>query len=314
MKDFASYLANLPKTPLTEAVSALYESYGRWNFNSVQELRDFVDQKTYERFKLYSKNEAKEGKTPFGSLDAIKAIDMGTFLKSVGDKGYDIEDDMKAGYVDENYINNLSYDWFICLFNMKVLGWNKPVTEPITEATRYSSDMAIGLSKDGTYSLEDSTPGVDISKYPKWVQFLADKIDLRKLPRPDSFNTMMPFRQRLIVSLLVASPEENAERKELYRQLEEARKPLFSLNATQDDYKAFHKKKTEIELQLMQWQNKIDDKLKALCKGTRLPSRDNGQEVYRRHLDGTTTIHQTKPRVGSKQMEVYRKHDPYFPW
>ena len=132
--NFGSYLAKLPKTPLTEAVTALYESYfGPWNFKSVQKLRDFVDQKTYDRFKLYSKQETAEGKTPFGSLEAIKAIDMDTFLKSVGDKGYDIEDDMKNQLVDANYINNLSYDWFICLLNMKVLGWNSK-TEPITEA------------------------------------------------------------------------------------------------------------------------------------------------------------------------------------
>ena len=127
MKEFAVYLAKLPKTPLTEAVTSLYESYyGPWNFKSVQELRDFVDQKTYDRFKLYSKDEVASGKTPFGSLEAIKAIDMATFLKSVGDKGYDIVDDMKNQLVDANYINNLSYDWFICLFNMKVLGWDKP--------------------------------------------------------------------------------------------------------------------------------------------------------------------------------------------
>ena len=125
MENFASYLANLPKTPLTEAIQSLYESYyGQWNFKSVQELRDFVDQKTYERFNLYSKDEVASGKTPFGSLEAIKAVDMDTFLKSVGDKGYDIVDDMKNQLVDANYINNLSYDWFICLFNMKVLGWN----------------------------------------------------------------------------------------------------------------------------------------------------------------------------------------------
>ena len=192
--------------------------------------------------------------------------------------------------------------------------WNAPQSEPMTEAANYSSDMAIGISKDGTYSLEDSTPRVDISKYPKWVQFLADKIDLRKLPSPNVFNTMMPFRQRLLVSLLVASPEENAHRKELCRQLEEARKPLLSPNTTPDDYKAFFNTKKEIEIQLRQWQDKIDAKLKALCKGTRLPSRDNGKEVYRRHLDGTTTIHQTRPRVGSRQMEVYRKNDPFFPW
>lgn len=168
MENFASYLANLPNTPLVEAIQSLYESYyGQWNFKSVQELRDFVDQKTYERFKLYSKDEVAKGNTPFGSLEAIKAIDMDTFLKSVGDKHYDIVDDMKNQRVDANYINNLSYDWFLCLYNMKVLGWDKPAM--------YESDERMGgstwddVERIHVYHADDPSMDMDIKLDSLWA-------------------------------------------------------------------------------------------------------------------------------------------------
>lgn len=170
MKEFSDYLAKLPKTPLVEAVQSLYESYfGPWNFKSVQELRDFVDQKTYERFKLYNKQEVASGKTPFGSLDAINAIDMDTFLKSVGDKGYDIENDMKNQLVDANYINNLSYDWFICLFNMKVLGWSKPVTEAVDAL----NESAYPLMEGDTHVYIDSPSAMNQKLY-DWIRYCAN--------------------------------------------------------------------------------------------------------------------------------------------
>jgi hypothetical protein len=308
MKEFASYLANLPKTPLVEAVQSLYEScFGPWNFKSVQELRDFVDQKTYERFKLYSKDEVASGKTPFGSLEAIKAIDMDTFLKSVGDKGYDIEDDMKNQLVDANYINNLSYDWFICLFNMKVLGWSQPVTE--------ASGMALGVEDDGTYSLEEYAPNVDLSHYPKWVRFLADKIDLRRLPNPRQFNEMMPYQQRLCIALLAATPDD----KERYNAIKKLHQELLAKygrhiwNIQDDDERQEAiTKMASIQNMYKQWREDMDAKLKALAKGTRLPSRDNGKpiEFYDRDRNCMVSYGYSKPRVGRRQMENY-KHKSY---
>lgn len=307
MKEFASYLANLPKTPLVEAVQSLYEScFGPWNFKSVQELRDFVDQKTYERFKLYSKQEVAEGKTPFGSLEAIKAIDMDTFLKSVGDKGYDIEDDMKNQLVDANYINNLSYDWFICLFNMKVLGWSKPVTE--------ASGMALGVEDDGTYSLEEYAPNVDLSQYPKWVRFLADHIDLRQLPDPRCFNRMLPYQQRACIARLAATPEDieryNAILKR-HKDVSAKYGKIWDID-NPDDREAYIQEMTAIQAMYKQWREDMDAKLKALAKGTRIPSRDNGRPVEYYDRDQQCMIsYDTKPRVGRRQMENYKNR---FGW
>ena len=52
MENFASYLANLPQTPLVEAVTALYESVNNSQtvFKTLEELRDYLDRAAYGTF------------------------------------------------------------------------------------------------------------------------------------------------------------------------------------------------------------------------------------------------------------------------
>ncbi len=169
MESFYCYLHSQPKSPLIEAIAALYEAFGQCNFTSLQDLRDVIDQRAYWRFKDYSK-----GKKTFGTLDDVKAVSMDTFLKAVENRGYHVEEDLKTDVIDFNYLNNLSYDWFVCLYQMRILGWEtheNPINEgalgrsvgettfnTIDEIRNYLDRAAYGIFENSEYDTYEQEP------------------------------------------------------------------------------------------------------------------------------------------------------------
>lgn len=121
MENFAKYLANLPKTPLTEAVKSLYESVDNsMTFKTLEELRDYLDRAAYGTFENSEYDQYEQ--EPYGSLENIQEVDMADFVKDMSGMNHDIQS-LVGQPIDDKTLDQLVYDWFVCLHTRGAVGW-----------------------------------------------------------------------------------------------------------------------------------------------------------------------------------------------
>ena len=100
----------------------LYESVDNAQtcFKTLEELRDFLDRAAYGTFENSEYDQYEQ--EPYGSLENIQEVDMAEFVKDMSGMNHDIQS-LVGQPIDDKTLNQLVYDWFVCLHTRGAVGW-----------------------------------------------------------------------------------------------------------------------------------------------------------------------------------------------
>ena len=100
--------------------SPLAESDGSMTLNTLEALCDYLDRTTYGTFENSEYDQYEQGQ--HGSLENIQEVDMADFVKDMSGMNYDIQS-LVGQPNDDKTLNQLVYDWFVCLHTRGAVGW-----------------------------------------------------------------------------------------------------------------------------------------------------------------------------------------------
>ena len=89
-------------------------------FKTLEELRDYLDRAAYGTFENSEYDQYEQ--EPFGSLEDIQEVGMADFVKDMSGMNHDIQS-LVGQPIDDKTLNQLVYDWFVCLHTRGAVGW-----------------------------------------------------------------------------------------------------------------------------------------------------------------------------------------------
>jgi ribosomal protein S18 acetylase RimI-like enzyme len=101
------------QSPLTESVDSM-------TFKTLEELRNFLDRAAYGTFENSEYDQYEQ--EPYGSLENIQEVGMADFVKDMSGMNHDIQS-LVGQPIDDKTLNQLVYDWFVCLHTRGAVGW-----------------------------------------------------------------------------------------------------------------------------------------------------------------------------------------------
>ncbi len=105
---------------IIEMQSPLTESVGSMTFSTIEELRDYLDRAAYGTFENSEYDQYEQ--EPYGSLEDIQEVSMEDFVKDMSGMNHDIQS-LVGQPIDDKTLNQLVYDWFVCLHTRGAVGW-----------------------------------------------------------------------------------------------------------------------------------------------------------------------------------------------
>ena len=105
---------------IIEMQSPLTESVGPMTFKTLEELRDYLDHAAYGTFENSEYDQYEQ--EPYGSLESIQEVGMADFVKDMSGMNHDIQS-LVGQPIDDKTLNQLVYDWFVCLHTRGAVGW-----------------------------------------------------------------------------------------------------------------------------------------------------------------------------------------------
>lgn len=105
---------------IIEMQSPLTESVGSMTFKTLEELRDYLDRAAYGTFENSEYDQYEQ--EPYGSLENIQEVGMADFVKDMSGMNHDIQS-LVGQPIDDKTLNQLVYDWFVCLHTRGAVGW-----------------------------------------------------------------------------------------------------------------------------------------------------------------------------------------------
>lgn len=105
-----------------KSATALYESVDNSTavFKTLEELRDYLDRAAYGTFENSEYDQYEQ--EPYGSLENIQEVSMEDFVKDMSGMNHDIQS-LVGQPTDDKTLNQLAYDWFVCLHTRGAVGW-----------------------------------------------------------------------------------------------------------------------------------------------------------------------------------------------
>ena len=101
------------QSPLTESVEPM-------TFSTLEELRNYLDRAAYGTFENSEYDQYEQ--EPYGSLENIQEVAMEDFVKDMSGMNHDIQS-LVGQPIDDKTLNQLVYDWFVCLHTRGAVGW-----------------------------------------------------------------------------------------------------------------------------------------------------------------------------------------------
>ena len=98
----------------------LGRAVGSMTFSTIEELRDYLDRAAYGTFENSEYDQYEQA--PYGSLESIQEVSMEDFVKDMSEMSHDIQS-MVGQPIDDKTLNQLVYDWFVCLHTRGAVGW-----------------------------------------------------------------------------------------------------------------------------------------------------------------------------------------------
>lgn len=102
------------------AVTEAVESSRTTVFSTIEELRDYLDRAAYGTFENSEYDQYEQ--EPYGSLENIQEVGMADFVKDMSEMNHDIQS-LVGQPIDDKTLNQLVYDWFVCLHTRGAVGW-----------------------------------------------------------------------------------------------------------------------------------------------------------------------------------------------
>ena len=114
----ASYRNAMFKAPAPAVTESVDNSMAV--FKTLEELRDYLDRAAYGTFENSEYDQYEQ--EPYGSLENIQEVGMADFVKDMSGMNHDIQS-LVGQPIDDKTLNQLVYDWFVCLHTRGAVGW-----------------------------------------------------------------------------------------------------------------------------------------------------------------------------------------------